>query len=159
MTGRGEPEPGPVVRLQRTFRSSAEEVFAAWLDPAALERWMFGRAGSDERIVRLELDARVGGRFSFLVQRQGQDFDHVGEYLELIPPRRLAFTWDVGRSRADGSRVEIDLADADGGVRLGLLHTLPADAAPYANQTLAGWMRMLGALAQVVERAPALAPV
>lgn len=148
----------PVVRLQRTFRATAEDVFAAWLRPASLERWMFGRAGNDERIVRLELDARVGGQFSFLVQRQGQDFDHVGEYLELVAPRRLAFTWDVSKRRADGSRVEIDLVDTDGGVSLSLVHTLPAEAAPYANQTLAGWMRMLGALAQVVEHEPAAPP-
>lgn len=143
---------GPVseVRAQRTFRATADEVFAAWLTPAALERWMFGRAPGEE-IVRLDVDARVGGCFSFLVRREGQDIVHVGEYLELDTPRRLAFTWDVGKRRADGSRVEIDLTPVGDSVTLTLVHHLPADAAPYANQTKAGWMRMLGALAGVLE--------
>ena len=141
-----------MVRLQRAFRTTADELFSAWLTPAVIERWMFGRGVRDEEIIRLDVDPRVGGRFSFLIRRQGQDFDHVGEYLELAPPRRLVFTWDVGRSRSDGSRVELDLADTDSGVLLTLIHSLPADAVHYANQIQAGWMRMLAALAQVVEQ-------
>ncbi|HVV83394.1 MAG TPA: SRPBCC family protein [Kofleriaceae bacterium] len=143
--------PAAAVRVQRTFRATADEVFAAWLTPSSIERWMFGRAGQDEEVVRLEVDARVGGRFSFLVRHGGHEFDHVGEYLELDRPRRLVFTWDVGKPRPDGSRVELELTGPDGEVLLTLVHTLPADAAPYANRTRAGWMRMLAALAQLVE--------
>lgn len=38
-------------------------------------------------------DASAGGRFSFLVLRGGEEIDHVGEYIALERPRRLAFTW------------------------------------------------------------------
>ena len=144
--------PPTEVRVQRTLRASAEDVFSAWLSPSCIEQWMFGRVGQDEQIVRLEVDARVGGRFSFLVHLDGHDFDHVGEYLVIEPPRRLAFTWNVGEVRADGSRVELELTPRGDGVLLTLVHTLPADVAPFADRTRAGWMRMLGALAQVVER-------
>lgn len=144
--------PTSTVRLQRTFHAPAMAVFAAWLSPSSIERWMFGRG--TEQIVHLEVDAQVGGRFSFLVRRAGVDFDHVGEYLELRPPQRLSFTWHVGNDRSEASRVEIELTDVEGGVMLTLVHTLPAHAAPYANRTQAGWMRMLAALASVVE-APA----
>lgn len=147
-----------MVRLQRSFRTTADELFAAWLTPALLERWMFGRAVRDEEIVHLRVDPQVGGRFSFLIRRAGQDFDHVGEYLELDRPRRLVFTWAVGQPRPDGSRVELDLAPTDAGVGLTLVHSLPADAAAYANQTQAGWMRMLAALAQLLERSGRDAP-
>ncbi len=139
------------VRVQRTFHASASDVFTAWLTPASIERWMFRRGGADEEIVHLHVDPRVGGRFSFLIRRQGQDFDHVGEYLELAAPHRLAFTWGVGPGASDGSRVTLDIAATDGGATLTLIHALPAEAVPYANRTQAGWMRMLGALAQVVE--------
>jgi uncharacterized protein YndB with AHSA1/START domain len=141
------------VRVQRTMRATAEQVFDAWLTPSAIERFMFGRAGEGV-VVRLSIDPRVGGRFSFVVEREGHEFDHVGEYVALERPRHLAFTWDVGQVRADGSRVDIELADGDDGVALTLVHSLPADAVAYADRTRAGWMRMLGALAAMVEGRP-----
>ena len=143
-------QPSSTVKLQRIIRAPAAQVFAAWLSPADIERWMFGRG--TEQVIHLQVDPQIGGRFSFLVRRAGVDFDHVGEYLELAPPRRLVFTWNVGKGRTDGSKVEIELVEHDGGVELTLVHTLPGDAAPYANLTQAGWMRMLGALARFLER-------
>jgi uncharacterized protein YndB with AHSA1/START domain len=139
-----------VVRVQRTLRASADEVFAAWLTPASIARWMFGRP--EDEVVRLSIDPRVGGRFSFVIRREGHEFDHVGPYLELDRPRRLAFTWAVNQVRPDDSRVEIVVAERAGGVTLTLAHTLPPDAVAFADRTRAGWMRMLGALAQLVER-------
>lgn len=145
-----------VVRVQRTVRASVDDVFAAWLTPAAIERWMFGR--TDDEVVRLAIDPRVGGHFSFLVRREGHEFDHVGVYLELDRPRRLAFTWDVNQHRPDGSRVDVDIVEAPGGSTITLAHTLPLDAAGYADRTRAGWMRMLGALGQLVEAAAPAPP-
>ncbi|WP_335342470.1 SRPBCC domain-containing protein [Polycladomyces zharkentensis] len=61
-------------------------------------KWMFGPAHPEreEEVVRISLDPRVGGSFSFVVRRQGQEMDHVGEYLEIERPRRLVFTWGGG---------------------------------------------------------------
>lgn len=81
------------VRVIRRFRASAERVFDAWLDPATIGRWMFGPAVRDEEVVRLAVDPRPGGRFSFVVRRQGAETDHVGEYFAIDRPRRLVFSW------------------------------------------------------------------
>jgi uncharacterized protein YndB with AHSA1/START domain len=83
----------PVVKITQTFHVIAELVFDAWLDTSVLEKWMFGPAVRDEEIVHLELDPKVGGKFSFLVRRQGEEIDHVGQYFEIDSPRRLIFTW------------------------------------------------------------------
>lgn len=139
------------VRLERWFRTSPERMFAAWTEPALLARWMFGPAIRDEEIVHLEVDPRPGGAFSFLVRRDGQEFDHVGEYLVFHRPGRLAFTWSVGRPRDDGSRVEVEIEAELDGTSLTLLHVLPPEAAVFADRTRAGWMRMLGALTPAVE--------
>ncbi len=152
------PNTEAAVRLRRTVRARVEQVFDAWLVPELLRRWMFGRGLGDEEIVHLHVDPRVGGRFSFLVRRQGIEFDHVGVYLEFDRPRRLAFTWNVGGDQGPGSRVEIDLTDEQGAVGIRLVHTLPAAVATYANRTQAGWMRMMAALATVVEPPPSEAP-
>lgn len=142
------PRPS-IVRVQRALRAPAGAVFAAWMTPALLERWMFARAGDE--VVKLAVDPRVGGRFSFRIRRDGQEIDHVGAYLELEVPRRIAFTWSVGQARADDSRVQLDMEEVPGGVLLTLVHSLPPDAADYADRTRAGWMRMLGALALLLD--------
>ncbi|HEX6930173.1 MAG TPA: SRPBCC family protein, partial [Gammaproteobacteria bacterium] len=113
-------EPPIEVRVTQNFNASPEQVFDAWLDPAMLERWMFGPDVRDEEIVRLSLDARAGGRFSFIVRRDGDEIDHVGEYLEIDRPRRLVFTWGIAGVSVDESRVTIDITPRDGGSELSL---------------------------------------
>ena len=83
------------VRVTHDYTASAERVFDAWLDPKMLAKFAFGPQLRDEEIVHLKVDARVGGRFSFLVRRQGAEIDHVGQYFDLERPRRLSFSWSA----------------------------------------------------------------
>src|SRR5690606_856869 len=119
-------------------------------DPALLGRWMFGPNVRDEEIVRLALDARVGGRFSFVVRRDGEIIDHVGKYLEIERPRRLVFTWGITGVSVDESRVVIEIHPRDDGCEFTLLHELDPDWADYAERTQAGWTHMLDALAKLL---------
>lgn len=137
------------VRVTQRFEASAERVFDAWLDTQWIGRWMFGKALRDEEIVRLTLDARVGGKFSFVVRRHGQEIDHVGRYLELERPRRIVFTWGIaGVSDTDESRVVVEIAPRERGTgcELTLTHFLPAEWADYADRTRDGWTKMIGEL-------------
>lgn len=135
------------VRVVRRFTVPAERVFDAWLTPRLLGQWMFGPAVREEKILRLDIDPRVGGQFSMLVERNGQPIDHVGTYLEIDRPRRLAFTWGIrGESDGDASRVRIDIAPAEAGCELTLVHSLPPRWAEYAQRTQHGWSTMLDAL-------------
>lgn len=138
-------------RVTRRFAAPRERVFDAWLDRELLGRWMFGPAVRDEEIVRLSLDPRVGGRFSFVVRRQGQEIDHVGRYLELDRPRRLVFTWAVAPSAGDGSRVVVEIAPLASGCELTLVHEMVPEWAEYVTRTAAGWASMLEGLAKVVD--------
>jgi uncharacterized protein YndB with AHSA1/START domain len=135
------------VRVTRRIDATPERVFDAWLDPQMIGRWMFGPALREEEVVRIELDARVGGAFSFVVRRQGKEIDHVGEYLEIDRPRRLVFTWGIRQEAPGGSRVIVDIAPLEAGCELTLTHDLHPDWADYASRTEAGWTKMLNALA------------
>jgi uncharacterized protein YndB with AHSA1/START domain len=134
----------PKVVVKRRFNASAERVFDAWLDRDLIGQWMFGPKLRDETIVHLALDPRVGGRFSFAVRRGNETIDHVGEYLEIEPPRRLVFTWSI--ANADSSRVIAEIAAREPGCELTLSHELHPDWADYAERTRAGWTTMLHAL-------------
>lgn len=138
------------VRVTRRFDAPAERVFDAWLDTRLIGQWMFGPTQRDEEIVSLDVDARVGGSFSFLVRRQGQDVDHVGTYLEISRPRRLIFTWGITGESAGESRVAIEIAPYGAGCELTLTHDMDPKWAEYATRTAAGWTKMLDALARVL---------
>jgi uncharacterized protein YndB with AHSA1/START domain len=140
--------PNVIVQVTQRFTASAERVYAAWLDPGLIAWWMFGSQLMEQEVVRISVDPRVGGAFSFVVRRQGQEIDHVGEYLELVPPRRLVFTWGIVGS--DSSHVVVEIVPQGAGCELMLTHELHPDWADYAGRTEMGWTKMLAALNEVL---------
>lgn len=145
-------EPHVEVTVIRRFAASAERVFDAWLDPVLIGQWMFGPRLREEEILHLTVDARVGGTFSFLVRRQGQELDHVGRYQEVDRPRRLVFTWGIGDiAAAEESRVIIDILPLGTGCELTLTHEMHPKWAEYADRTKGGWTKMLDTLPAVLE--------
>ncbi|HXP78222.1 MAG TPA: SRPBCC family protein [Stellaceae bacterium] len=131
------------VRATHRFRQSPERVFDAWLDPAKAGKFLF--ATSAGRMVRAEIDARVGGAFILVDRRDGEDIEHIGEYLEIDRPRRLAFTFAVPKFSAERTRVTIEVASSRTGCVLALTHegVLPE----YASRTKSGWKKTLEGLA------------
>jgi uncharacterized protein YndB with AHSA1/START domain len=99
-------------------------------------------------VLRMGLEAKVGGHFSFVVEREGKEFDHTGEYLEIERPRRLAFTWGIrGMSDSSASRVTLELREAaEGGCELVLTHALAPGWEDFAQRTKEGWEKILGSL-------------
>ena len=139
--------------VSQQFAASAERVFEAWLDPAWIGRWMFGPGIRDEQVVRLAVEPRVGGKFSFVVDRQGVEIDHVGEYLELDRPRLLVFTWGTRDSLPNTSRVVVELLPNDRGCELTLTHVMNADWATFVDKAAGSWRKMLEALAGTLPEA------
>jgi uncharacterized protein YndB with AHSA1/START domain len=141
------------LRILRRFAVTPDHVFDAWLDPERIVEWIVGPRPQDE-VLHVHVDARVGGRFSFLVRRDGQDIDHVGDYLVVDRPRRLAFTFDAvlrpgGAPNPTPSVVHLDLVPDGGGTQLTLTHEhVPA---PYVDRTEAGWQAILDAIQRAVE--------
>ena len=77
--------------VKRMFEAPVERVYAAWTEPEMMRQWF---APGDMSVPAAEADVRVGGRYR--VEMQGGDCEfHVtgGVYREVIPNRRLVFTW------------------------------------------------------------------
>jgi uncharacterized protein YndB with AHSA1/START domain len=96
-------------------------------------------------MVRGEIDARVGGKFVFVDRRDGEDIEHVGEYLEIDRPRLLVFTFAVPKFSTQRTTVSIDIVPDGAGCALTLTHegVLP----DYASRTEHGWGKILDGLA------------
>ena len=138
------------VQATHRYSAAAERVFNAWLDPVLIGQFMFGPRLREEEVLRLNVDARVGGAFSFVVRRGESTIDHVGTYQVIERPRRLGFTWGVAGQSQDESHVLIEIVPLADGCELTLTHHLPARWADYAARTQLAWSLMLNALAEVV---------
>jgi uncharacterized protein YndB with AHSA1/START domain len=145
-----KPRSTVIARVQRSFDKSADRVFDAFLDPAKAGRFMFATPTGE--MVRVEIDARVGGRFVFVDRRDGEDVEHRGEYLELERPRRLVFTLGVPKYSDDFDRVTIDIVpDARGGCLLTLTHEMDAKYTGIKRQVESGWADIVDGVATAVE--------
>jgi uncharacterized protein YndB with AHSA1/START domain len=125
--------------------ASPETVFTLLTDPIEYVKWK-GRLA--------DLDARPGGRFHI----DFKDAAVSGAYVEVIPNRRVVFTWGWEGPEATlkpgGSTVEIDLEPRGSGTRLRLVHRGLA-MAELASHT-EGWDYFLPRLTAVAEgREPA----
>jgi uncharacterized protein YndB with AHSA1/START domain len=143
-------EPNVVVTVTQRFEAPAERVFDAWLDPEQVEEWMTV-SGSMKDLKRVHIDARLGGTFAFVDIREGEKVEHVGNYLEIERPHRLAFTWLV-KPEKESSTVSIDIVAQDSGCEATLTHELTAEWAQYADQCEAAWAKMLGGIAQTLDQ-------
>ena len=78
--------------IERTFAAAQARVFEAWTSPEVLRRWW--GAGPDWTSPAVEIDLRPGGRYRLSMQDPSGVVRSVGgEYVEIDPPRRLAYTW------------------------------------------------------------------
>lgn len=146
----------PTALAVQSFTAPPERVYDAILDPAMIARFMFGHLLREEDIVHIRNQPKVGGAFSFKVRRAGIEIDHVGRYLELDRPRRIAFTWAVAPAE-DGSRVSIDIAHTEAGSRLTLTHELAPGSETFIPQARGSWERMLGVLSTLIPGQPDVA--
>ncbi len=132
--------PGTIV-ITRRFDFPIERVFDAWLDPARARNFLFGTPTG--KMVRVEIDARVGGSFN-ITRRDDEDVEHVGTYLEIDRPRRLVFTFGVPKFSAQMTRVSIDVKPLATGCELTLTHegVLPE----WLDSGREGWGKILDGL-------------
>lgn len=138
-----------IVRVSRRYDFPAERVFDAWLDVEKARQVLF--ATSTGEMVRAEIDARVGGSFNFTDRRDGVDVEHIGEYLEIDRPRRLAFTFHTERGSIELSRVTIEIARRGSGCELTLTHEIDPKWADYKDRTESGWTTILASFAKLLE--------
>ena len=139
-------------RVSEQCRSAAEQIFDAWLNPTRVRQWMAASLrsmGLPGDIRDIEIDTRPGGRFLFSDQRGDTTARHWGTYLEIDPPRRLVFTWNVDvNDEGDPSRVTLSLEPAGSGCVATIVHRMDARWADWVTATAETWGRMLRASEQ-----------
>jgi uncharacterized protein YndB with AHSA1/START domain len=127
------------VVVTQKFATDEESIYEALLDPKTASNVLF--ATPTGRMVRAEIDARVGGRYTFVEEREGKEVLHTGEYLELVRPLKMVFTFAVPEISSAVSTVEIVLSHLGEGCELKLINSgVPRE---FAEQTREGWAGIL----------------
>jgi uncharacterized protein YndB with AHSA1/START domain len=120
------------LRLTHRFEAPRERVFEAWTNPEVLRLWF--APGTDWDVPVADVDLREGGRYRVMMREPGNGTSHTvgGQYTEVTPPERIAYTWAwegaEGSAHTGESLVVVEFADSDGGTEVALTHTrLPSD--------------------------------
>jgi uncharacterized protein YndB with AHSA1/START domain len=104
---------GLTLAMVRVLPAAPARIFAAFTDPGQLARW-FGPEGFS--VGSLDLDPRVNGTYRIEMQPpEGDPFYLGGEFREVDPPGRLAFTFVYEVPDRDDVETLVELSFRDRG--------------------------------------------
>jgi uncharacterized protein YndB with AHSA1/START domain len=138
------------IQLHRVLRAAPDKVYRAFLNPDAMAKWLppNGFTGKVH-----QMDATVGGtyRMSFTNFTTQQTHAFGGEFLELVPHERIAYTDAFDDPNLPGLiQTTVTLKPVSCGTELhvtqeGLPEVIPPESC------YVGWQESLNLLAQLVE--------
>lgn len=147
------PDPGPTygLRVSRIIRAPREKLFDMWVDPALRRQWWLNARGEGPTVC--EIDARVGGHYRVHQTGGGaespgeeEDYEWImhGEFLEVVRPERLVFTWNVNHVTEPvvNQRVTVEFRAVAGGTEVTITHEGILSAA-MRDGTNEGWSKFL----------------
>jgi len=138
------------VKLHRVFTAKPERVYKAFIDPAAMCKWLppNGFIGNVDR-----MEAKVGGKYhmSFTNFSTGNSHSFGGEFLELTPNQHLKYTDKFDDPNMPGEMTTtVDIKKVSVGTELNIVQEGIPDVIPVEACYL-GWQESLSLLKLLVE--------
>ena len=138
------------IKLHRVLRAPADRVYRAFLDAAAMAKWLPPN-GFTCNVHHIE--AKVGGTYkmSFTNFSTGKSHSFGGEYLELEPNERIRYTDKFDDPNMPGEmQTTITLKKVSCGTEVTIVQEGVPAAIP-AEACYLGWQESLVSLAKLVE--------
>jgi uncharacterized protein YndB with AHSA1/START domain len=122
------------LQIRRIYPQSVAAVYAAWSEPDQIKHWM-GSVGEAE----VTIDVRVGGRYRYIMQGPDGQLNRVGGvFREVVPNRKLVYTWAWESTPERESLVTVEFKPSGQGTELLVTHQRFADA-QARDKHLQGW--------------------
>jgi uncharacterized protein YndB with AHSA1/START domain len=137
------------IRLHRVLTAKPERVYKAFLDPAAMAKWLppYGFTCTVDHV-----DAKVGGthKASFTNFTTGNGHSFGGKYLELKPNELIRYTDKFDDPNLPGEmQVTVTIKKVSVGTELTIVQEGVPDVIP-AEACYLGWQESLEQLAKLV---------
>jgi uncharacterized protein YndB with AHSA1/START domain len=129
-----------VIRITRVFDAPREDLWREWTEPERFADW-FGGVQNEVPISSVTMDVRVGGAWRLIMNTLRGEIFWNGEYREVEPPERIAFTVTDQPPPADFALVTVEMVDLGDGrteMRFEQLGPMPPEQIEAAT---AGWGR------------------
>jgi uncharacterized protein YndB with AHSA1/START domain len=139
---------GRVVRLERTFAASAEDVFDAWTSSEVMRRWF--HCAPDWDTPEAEVDLRVGGKVRVVMRRpDGTEVGAQGEYTLIDRPQRLEMTWTFDDDPSNEQLIELSFSESEGSTTVSMVNSgISTDERRDAQDE--GWLGCLDELERIL---------
>ena len=139
-------ETADAVIVERTLNAPVANVWKALTDVDQMREWYFALE---------DFKPEVGFEFDFIVEHEGNSYHHLCRITEVVPQKRIAYTWRYKGEPGD-SLVTIELSPDGAKTRLKLTHagleTFPKTPAYARKNFEQGWTAIIGTeLKQFVE--------
>jgi len=138
------------VKLHRVLQTTPQKLYKAFLDPAALAKWL---PPNGFTCTVHALDAKVGGiyKMAFTNFTTGNSHSFGGKYLELKPGERIKYTDQFDNPGMPGAMLTtVIMKELSCGTELNVTQEGIPDAIPTEACYL-GWQESLMLLKQLVE--------
>lgn len=140
---------GYVLRIERTFEASAEEVFDAWTSPEVMRRWFHAFPEWETPVAEVEL--RVGGQVHVTMRGpDGRESRMGGEYRVIERPRRLVMTWTFHDDVPGNEQlIELTFSESEGSTTVVMVNSGIATDERVDSQDM-GWNGCFNELQRVL---------
>ena len=142
------------LQLEHRYAAPRERVFEAWTNTDVLKRWWAAAPTWDTPFA--EVDPREGGSYRLSMRTDAGDVHTVGgEFTEVRPPERLAYTWsweegpDAAMAGSEETLVIVDFIEDGEGTLVRLNHS-GFTSEPVRGMHVQGWEAVLANLEQQV---------
>jgi uncharacterized protein YndB with AHSA1/START domain len=126
------------VVIERTFNAPVAKVWRALIDVEEMRQWYFDLK---------EFKPEVGFEFEFVVEHEGNTYHHLCRVTEVIPQKKIAYTWRYKGEPGD-SLVTFELFAEGDKTRMKLTHsgidTFPKTPAYARKNFMEGWTQIIG---------------
>jgi uncharacterized protein YndB with AHSA1/START domain len=142
---------GRSVTIKRNYSWPPNKLFDAWTQPESMSKWM--SPGVPAR-TDASVELKVGGNYRLVIrQDSGEVFVAFGEYREIEPPAKLAFTWswEGGIIEPAETLVTVHFVPTPTGTELTLIHERLSSEQSAASHTQ-GWTGCLDGLQRFIDR-------